>query len=223
MNIAPTEYNVLIENPNPQDKAARRILAINPETNAIILGSLANDEDFYVRRSVAMHHNTSISALAKLSDDNEEGIRFYIAGNPNVTVDILLHLASDDSPDVRAQVAGNPNTTADILENLAKDYYFETRRQVAANINTPEHILTEIGESFVQIAESTALWSNQVAILRAVAMNPKTSVDILEKICSITYPDNHYWLLPATVAQNPNTPASITDLKGLPGFHRKNN
>jgi cobalamin biosynthesis Co2+ chelatase CbiK len=149
--------------------------------------------------------------VPKLGNDVEEQIRFYLAANPNTPVEALEKLAFDESGDVRSQVAGNANTPIKVLENLATDSYTETLRQLVENAMIPANCLQKIANQMLEIAEKTVLSSLEASVLRRISININTPVETIEKICSISNPNNHYWLLSLGVAQNTQTPDYLLD------------
>lgn len=209
MNTTAKSFDFSLENAWVSEPATSRIAANNSLTDAGTLLELAQHQDYYVRRNVASNTSTPAAALASLHNDIEEQVRFYLAANPHTPVETLEILARDTSEDVRSQVAGNRQTPVTVLEQLAQDSYTETLRQLAENSHTPIPILVKIGENMLELAKLRAISSDEAAVLRSVAINPRTPNGILEQICAIANSDNHYWVLPLGVVQNPNIDANL--------------
>lgn len=204
MNTTAKPFDFSIENVWVQETANSRIAANDAQTDGGTLLELAGHKDFYVRRNVANNPNSPGKALTSLDNDMEEQVRFYLAANPRTPIETLQKLACDISSDVRSQVAGNRETPVEILEKLATDSDPETLRQIAENRNTPTHILEKISQKLLNLAQSSPISSEEAAVLRSLAMNPRISGAILQQICLINHTDNNYWVLALGVVKNPN-------------------
>ena len=84
--------------------------ALDPETPAATLRSLAEHPDKQVRMAVALNAEAPPRLLAKLADDRNFDVVLKVAKHPNTPVATIVELASRGHPEVRAEVARNPGT-----------------------------------------------------------------------------------------------------------------
>ena len=184
----------------------RRNLAEDYDTPAEILEQLSKDSDFSIRALVASNPNTPTEVLTLLDRD----FATEITTNP---VFSLLMLEDPSSKFVRRCLASSAMTPIELLEKLALDEY--VRARVAANLNAPLSLLKQLATASKQ----------NIYVLEALARNPRTSADILDKLilianryyelCTVDPLDkqiaDRYYELCREVSKHPNTSAQTLE------------
>lgn len=142
----------------------------------------------------ALDENTTSEQLRQLAQQNLELARL-VAKNANAEPDLLRELAESKDEKTRCEVANNPNTPTDILWKLGEEFPEEVLTNsifpllMLENPNLVADIPEETLVSLLKVdlvPESFLTWVVDKRLsektLLAVAMNSKTSKDILENI-----------------------------------------
>ncbi len=221
--------------PNTSHEVLQKLLATNASASIVqnphappeILDRLASHASVMVRQAVARHPNTSPQTLRTLSRATERETRVAVARNAQTPFDVLQQLASDANSRVRGAVARNVAAPEDLLEILSSDECGAVRLDVALHPQTPIRVLEQLAtdnegrvlhallrhpnlptnlNSFVQERCSHATQWNSWLPEKSVAANPKTPVEMLEKLALSP-------LLPTRrrVARHPNTPLNVLE------------
>ena len=132
------------------------------------LASLAFDKDPFVRFFVAQNPRTSQETLALLASDISEDVMIAVARNASTGPSTLSVLSSSKSDPVRRGITWNPSTPPDVLTKLAADPDVDVRWGVASNWSTPPETLVNMGAG------------EGPAVLRAIALNPSMPRDVVE-------------------------------------------
>jgi hypothetical protein len=209
----------------------RKQFAQADDTLPDILTALSQDSNVEVRLVVAGNPNTPVNVLQKLGEEFPDAI----TDNPIFN---LLLLENLDTYFIKLSLARSSTTSAEILTQFANARYYseeEIVRAVANNPNAPISVLEKLAIWFPEIEENSeetdgdfvhaGVASNlktPVYILEElakhrseyvreqVAKNINASVIALETLVKNSTESCYYSNVLLAVANNPNTPLSIT-------------
>lgn len=219
---APIAYAFLY-NENSPDKVIR-ILADSPYANVRlwvarseratleILDELSGDYEEAVRIAVATNKNTPPELLDQMVKDTEN-VQYAVVQNPNTAVKTLERFKGNKDRDLQVGLAKNENTPEDMLRGMLLTKKFKVRRALASNPSTPVDVLDSLSrdpELVVLMSQNPRvsepalreLYKNagdDFRILRGLAENPSTPLDILEKLAMCEYS-----FVQQAVAKNPS-------------------
>jgi len=191
----------------------RREVACNPNTPVNLLEKLAeNEKSYIVSTAIASNIKTPSYILENFiikqyicyNDFELSCLLPQVISNPNTPAYIIEKLAEKSVWQVREIVARNLNTPAYILEKLAEKNVWQVRKLVACNPNTPPYILEKLAEddepavrkSVASNSKTPAYGLEKIAefdvdkwwILKAIANNPNTSINVLVKLAESKFP-----------------------------------
>lgn len=162
--------------------------ALNPQTSAEALRTLAGNPDKYVRMAVALNAKVPPALLAELAQDRDHGVVLTVAKHPSTPAATIVALAARGHPGLRAEVARNPGAPVSLLAELADDPDHYTRAILALNPRTPSATLAKLADGDIDVKLQ-------------VAANPNTPRRTLYALAGET--DR---LVVASVCANPSTP-----------------
>jgi pentose-5-phosphate-3-epimerase len=118
--------------------AVRLAAAMNPSTPEKVLVSLSRDLDKLVRDAALKNESISLDAL---ESSESESRSLSLASSKKASPETLAKLAKEKDEEIRAAVAANKNTAPETLLLLAKDKSDDVRENVADNPNCPMEVL----------------------------------------------------------------------------------
>lgn len=200
-------------------------LAKRSDTSANIMEQLAAHQNRNVRRCVAENPNTPINLLAQLARDEEFEVRRAVAYNINTPENILGELAQDQSASIQQAISERLTYTQRKREIYLPDAQSLTQRErecletliryglsighlVARELTTPKRILDYLARNNV---------------LQAVAINPNTSVETLERLAQEDYAEVREAAIKNLAMRNPdNLPTVLESFaqSSQPSFNR---
>jgi hypothetical protein len=162
---------------NTEDKLKA---AKSQDTSEQVLTNLANEVDFEIKAAIAANPKTPAEILEKIANDSftlynegeENKIKAAIAANPSAPEAVLRNFKKRSLlPEILASLATNPNLPQDIITDFINKGTEETKASLASNES-----LTK--ENFESLYNKT--YNNETEM--ALATNPKTPTEILEKL-----------------------------------------
>ena len=181
-----------VHNPSPPDSLIRQ--ALNPETSAAVLRSLAGVPHEEVRTAVALNANVPAGLLAELAHDRDYGVVLTVAKHPNTPAETIIELAQRGHADLRAEVARNTGAPGFLLAELANDRDYYTRATLAMNPSTPSATLAKLA-------------SSDIDVTLQIAGNPNTPSRTLYELAG-----EGDRLVLAAICGNPRTPPEAHDM-----------
>ena len=182
-------------------------VAENPNAPEDVLMSLAGRNDEQIRSAVASNDNTGVKILKKIIEagglDEPDLVRAIIY-NPNINSEIFHQLVSHQDITSRglSLLANSASIPPELLTKMAMKYRRapmasskQILAEIARNPRTPEPTLRMLSKS-----------ETYLAVQRAIASNPSTPVDILEKMLK---PAVISMGLIRRVTTNPGTPLKL--------------
>ena len=198
----------------------RRAVAVHSLTSSETLDKLADDQ-LVVKKAVACNPHTSALTLDHLLESGDAATDVYlreaIVTNPNASEHVLERCSQDDDVLVRTLCAQNPNISEGLLDRLSEDPVDHVLRTVLYNPNISSDTITRVFRRLWGLWDHKDRTSMNIPCLAAIGQNPKTPVDILYTLATLSEKpsdDEQYWVsdiitLKQSVASNPNAPASL--------------
>lgn len=199
---------------NSDDAETRRLVAGNKKTPPELLDLLCKDTAASVKVEVADNPNTWDITLNTLSEERSPHIGQYVAAHKHTPVATLVRMSKRGSTLINLALGHNPNTPLEALTTILDVAISHKKPMVipiiAAHPNASLEMLEKIADSFSEarlhgepphVSPETARDVN-----RALAANPNTPTDILEKLAGagVGFRGANNQTVEA-VAGNPNT------------------
>jgi hypothetical protein len=175
-----------------KEDAARtmRNMAEDPKTTPAQLSQLAMNREPLTLNRLAKNPNTPADGLAKVVEtsqgfyygDKGDSIRQAVAENANASTQTLMKLAGDSGYFVQqaaldhiSKIAEDPAVTQDTLNELGQSKDAQVLGRVARSKSASPELLTKLSDTFTNVRA-------------AVAENPSTPPELLEKLSTDTSP-----------------------------------
>ena len=188
------------------DWQPRSALSVGWHGSDPVWDKLARDPSVNVRAACASNPNAPVEVLDLLATDHNAAVRRAVACNGAAPRAILRELAHDQNRWVRLQVASNPSAPTDLLVNMLESATSNThnaRWRIAGNPAASTRLLRSLYEC------------GEPSILDALARNPSTPADLLEKLAR-----SRCCLIREEVARNHAAPPLVlVALAGDPDRH----
>jgi hypothetical protein len=210
-----SDENTLTQLSKIKDEEILCAVAQNPKTPLRILEELTDKlisnyhggeypDEFNCQNilgAIAQNPQVTESLLIKLSNVNSDFINFLIAENPKVSASLLDRFADYKNSRMHQIILQNDKTLATTLEKLAGEESSVTREMVRCHPNVSElakqiiNFMEEKPGTPIELLENLAA-DPRHSVRRLVAIHPKTSARILEKLaqdsnCNINDPYHH--------------------------------
>lgn len=201
---------ILAQLARDENQEVRQCVASNPYTTAAILESMADDYFEDVRLALARNPGVPDQLLNQMSQDKSTYIRLAVVQNPRTPLKLMNRLASDRAkvvadgvvqlavstksiellgmlakcaqPLVRCAVCGNRLVSIEMLDVLCRDENSAVQEAARKRLLVFAESSTTAPEVLSQFAVLKS-----IEILVALAANPVTPVDVLEKL--VKHPD----------------------------------